>query len=55
MQAECIYQDDTKDKVLHRVTNTVDGKAYQITFSAECPIMAIRIAQEVPLTYWEEV
>ena len=31
MQAECIYQDDTKDKVLHRVTNTVDGKTYQIT------------------------
>jgi len=55
MIAECIYQDDTKEKVLHRVTNTVDGKNYQIVFSAECPITAIKIAREVPLSYWEEL
>jgi hypothetical protein len=55
MKAECIHQDDTKEKVLHRVTNTVDGKNYQIVFSAECPITAIKIAREVPLSYWEEL
>ena len=55
MIAECIQQDDTKKQVLHRVTNTVDGKKYQIVFSAECPITAMKIAHEVPLTYWEEV
>ena len=55
MQAECIQQDDSKDKVLHRITNTVDGKTYEIVFSAECPMTAIKIANEVPLTYWKEV
>jgi hypothetical protein len=55
MEAICIHQDDSKDKVLHRVTTTVDDKKYQITFSAECPMTAIKIAYEVPLTYWEEI
>ena len=55
MEAICIHQDDSKDKVLHRVTTTVDGKKYQITFSAECPMTAIKIAHGVPLTYWEEI
>jgi hypothetical protein len=55
MIATCIQQDDAKDKVLHRVTNTVDGRDYQIIFSAECPVTAMKIAREVPLTYWEEV
>lgn len=55
MEAVCIQQDDLKQKVLHRVTTTVDGKKYQITFSAECPITAIKIAHGVPLNYWEEI
>jgi hypothetical protein len=55
MNAECLHQDDTKDKVLHRVTNTIDGKTYQLIFNAECPVTAMKIAREVPLSYWEEV
>lgn len=55
MEAICIQQDDLKQKVLHRVTTTVDGKKYQITFSAECPMTAIKIAHGVPLNYWEEI
>jgi DUF1365 family protein len=55
MIATCIEQDDNARKVLHEVRNTFDGKEYRIVFSDECPITAIKIAYEVPLTYWEEV
>ena len=55
MIATCREQDDTARKVMHEVRNTIDGKEYRITFSAECPMTAIKIAHEVPLTYWEEV
>lgn len=55
MIATCIEQDDNARKVLHEVRNTIDGKEYRITFSAECPMTAIKIAYEVPLTYWEEI
>jgi hypothetical protein len=55
MIAICIEQNDEYKKVLHEVRNTVDGKEYRIVFSAECPMTAIKIANEVPLTYWEEI
>ena len=55
MIARCIQQDDNAKQVLHEVINTFDGKQYRIVFSAECPMNAIKIAREVPLTYWEEI
>ena len=55
MIARCLEQDDNAKQVLHEVRNTFDGKQYRIVFSAECPMTAIKIAYEVPLTYWEEV
>ena len=55
MIARCIEDNDEAKQVLHEVINTFDGKQYRITFSAECPMTAIKIAREVPLTYWEEV
>jgi DUF1365 family protein len=55
MIARCLEQDDNAKQVLHEVRNTFDGKQYRIVFSAECPMQAIKIAYEVPLTYWEEV
>lgn len=55
MIATCIQQDDNAKQVLHEVRNTIDGREYRIVFSAECPMTAIKIAREVPLTYWEEV
>ena len=55
MIATCIQQDDSAKQVLHEVRNTIDGREYRIVFSAECPMTAIKIANEVPLTYWEEV
>ena len=55
MIATCIEDNRWAKLVLHEVRNTVDGKDYRITLSAECPVTAIKIANEVPLTYWEEV
>ena len=55
MIATCIEDNDEAKQVLHEVHNTVDGKDYRITLSAECPVTAMNIAREVPLTYWEEV
>jgi hypothetical protein len=55
MIATCIEQNDNKSHVLHEVRNTIDGREYRIVFSTECPMTAIKIAYEVPLTYWEEV
>ena len=55
MIATCIEDNRWAKLVLHEVRNTVDGKDYRITLSAECPVTAIKIAHEVPLTYWEEV
>jgi hypothetical protein len=55
MIATCIEQNDNKSHVLHEVRNTIDGREYRIVFSTECPMTAIKIAYEVPLTYWEEI
>ena len=55
MIATCIEDNDEAKRVLHEVRNTVDGKDYRITLSAECPVTAMKIANEVPLTYWEEM
>ncbi len=55
MIATCIRDNRWSKHVLHEVRNTFDGKEYRIVFSAECPMTAIKIAREVPLTYWEEI
>ena len=55
MQARCIEQNDDKSHVSHEVTNTIDGGEYRLVLSAECPMTAIKIAREVPLTYWEKL
>lgn len=52
--SECIEQDDAQEKVLHRVHCTFDGVKYKIQFSAPCPLTAIKIANEVPIEYWEK-
>jgi hypothetical protein len=52
--SECIEQDDTQAKVLHRVYGTLDGVKYKIQFSAPCPMTAIKIANEIPDQYWEK-
>jgi hypothetical protein len=55
MEARCVEQNDSKSHVSHEVTNVVDGNKYRLVISAECPMTAIRIAREVPLTYWEQL
>jgi hypothetical protein len=52
--SECIEQNDAQARVLHQVHCTLDGVKYKIKFSAPCPMTAIKIAREVPLTYWEK-
>jgi hypothetical protein len=52
--AECIEQDDAKEKVLHVIRGDIDGVKYKIQFSALCPMTAIKIARCVPLVYWEQ-
>jgi hypothetical protein len=52
--SECIEQDDTQAKVLHRVYGTWEGVKYKIQFSAPCPMTAIKIANEIPVQYWEK-
>ena len=55
MIAKCIEQNDSKSHVRHEVINTFDGKQYRLELSAKCPMTAIKIANEVPLTYWEQL
>ena len=55
MIATCIEDNDGKSHVLHEVKQTLDGLSYSITLSAEAPDLALRIAQEIPLTYWKEI
>mgnify|MGYP007049616094 CR=1 FL=1 len=55
MQARCIERNDDKSHVSHEVLNTIDGSDYRIVLSAECPMTAIKIAREVPITYWEKL
>ena len=55
MIATCIEDNDNKSHVLHEVTQTLDGVLYTITLSAEAPDLALKIAQEIPLTYWKEI
>lgn len=55
MIATCIEQDDNKSHVLHEVCSVFDGKKYTITLSAEAPDVALRIAGEIPITYWKEI
>ena len=54
LSAECIEQNDAKEKVLHVVRGDVDGTKYKIQFSASCPVQAIEIARFVPIAYWEK-
>lgn len=53
LSAECIEQNDAKEKVLHRIRGDIDGMKYKIQFSAPCPMTAIEIARSVPISYWE--
>jgi cell division protein ZapA (FtsZ GTPase activity inhibitor) len=55
MEARCVEQNDDRSHVSHEVTNTIDGEKYRLVISAECPMTAIRIAREVPITYWEKL
>jgi hypothetical protein len=54
MIATCIEMNDDKSHVLHEVKQTLDGLSYSITLSAEAPDLALKIAREIPLTYWKE-
>lgn len=54
MIATCIEDNDDKSHVLHEVKQTLDGLSYSITLSAEAPDLALKIAREIPLTYWKE-
>jgi len=54
MIATCIEDNDNKSHVLHEVRQTLDGLSYSITLSAEAPDLALKIAREIPLTYWKE-
>jgi hypothetical protein len=54
LSAECIEQNDAKEKVLHLIRGDVGGVKYKIQFSAPCPMTAIKIARCVPLAYWEK-
>jgi len=53
LSAECIEQDDAKEKVLHLVRGELDGVKYKIKLTSECPMTAIHVARFVPLVYWE--
>ena len=55
MIATCIEDNDGESHVLHEVHQSLDGVMYSITLSAEAPDLALRIAQEIPLTYWKQV
>ena len=54
MIATCIEDNDSESHVLHEVRQTIDCITYSITLSAEAPDMALKIAYEIPLTYWKE-
>jgi hypothetical protein len=54
MIATCIEDNDDESHVLHEVHQSLDGVLYTITLSAEAPDLALKIAQEIPLTYWKE-
>jgi hypothetical protein len=54
LSAECIEQNDAKEKVLHVIRGDIDGEKYKIQFSAPCPMTAIKIARCVPIAYWEK-
>ena len=53
LSAECIEQNDAKEKVLHRIRGDIDGEKYKIQFNAPCPMTAIEIARSVPIACWE--
>ena len=55
MIATCIEDNDGESHVLHKVEQTLDGLSYSITLSAEAPDLALKIAREIPLTYWKEI
>jgi hypothetical protein len=55
MIATCIEDNDGESHVLHEVHQSLDGVMYSITLSAEAPDLALRIAQEIPLTYWKQI
>jgi len=55
MIATCIEHNDDKSHVLHEVHQSLDGVLYVITISAEAPDLALKIAREIPLTYWKEI
>jgi hypothetical protein len=55
MIATCIEHNDSESHVLHEVHQSLDGVLYTITLLAEAPDLALRIAQEIPLTYWKEI
>ena len=54
MIATCIEDNDGESHVLHEVRQTIDCVTYSITLSAEAPDLALRIAREIPLTYWKQ-
>ena len=54
LSAECIEQNDAKEKVLHVIRGDIDGEKYKIQFSAPCPMTSIKIARCVPIAYWEK-
>jgi hypothetical protein len=53
MIATCIEDNDGESHVLHEVRQTIDCVTYSITLSAEAPDLALKIAREIPLTYWK--
>lgn len=54
MIATCIEDNDGESHVLHEVRQTIDCITYSITLSAEAPDLALKIAREIPLTYWKQ-
>jgi len=53
MIATCIEDNDGESHVLHEVRQTIDCVTYSIMLSAEAPDLALKIAREIPLTYWK--
>jgi hypothetical protein len=53
LSAECIEQNDAKEKVLHRIRGDVNGTKYKTHFNAPCPMTAIEIARNLPIACWE--
>ena len=53
ISAECLEQNDAKEEVLHLIRGDVDGEKYKIKFYALCPMTAIKVARNLPITFWE--